>query len=456
MTDEPNKILVVDDSPQISKALSDLLGASGYSVRAAPSGERALQIMETTAFDLVLTDLKMTGMSGIDLAKKVMERMPGVPVVILTGYGDMDSVINALRLGVADYLKKPFSMDEVLSVVQRELTKGQARASAAAAVTPAAPAAEKPPRLYIFNQKDLEQIEAVLSRLRAQATAESALLVEQAGYVIAAKGMSSGVEMEPLSNLIAGSRATSASLASLLGEAQDFSTSYMEGQRVSVYTTALGRGLYLAVVVPKGTKQGLVWLYAKEAAVEIDRIVQRATSAIQEQLGHVVGDQDREALRKELAARNVENVFEQKYAVSPPPKLDLTPPPSNVSTISFRKDRPQPEVTTGVVPRPRPELPHAEEKPPVEEDTAPVNAISFEEAMKQGLLGAILPNEPVSTAPEPEAPASNLTPDKFEEALSTGLFGGEPEQPPAEPPSEDSLTPDKFEEALRKGLLKFD
>ncbi len=142
MTDEPNKILVVDDSPQISKALSDLLGASGYSVRAAPSGERALQIMETTAFDLVLTDLKMTGMSGIDLAKKVMERMPGVPVVILTGYGDMDSVINALRLGVADYLKKPFSMDEVLSVVQRELTKGQARASAAAAVTPAAPAAE--------------------------------------------------------------------------------------------------------------------------------------------------------------------------------------------------------------------------------------------------------------------------------------------------------------------------
>ncbi len=302
----------------------------------------------------------------------------------------------------------------------------------------------------------MEQIEAVLSRLRAQATAESALLVEQAGYVIAAKGMSSGVEMEPLSNLIAGSRATSASLASLLGEAQDFSTSYMEGQRVSVYTTALGRGLYLAVVVPKGTKQGLVWLYAKEAAVEIDRIVQRATSAIQEQLGHVVGDQDREALRKELAARNVENVFEQKYAVPPPPKLDRTPPPSNVSTMSFRKDRPQPEVTTGVVPRPRPELPHAEEKPPVEEDTAPVNAISFEEAMKQGLLGAILPNEPVPTAPEPEAPASNLTPDKFEEALSTGLFGGEPEQPPAEPPSEDSLTPDKFEEALRKGLLKFD
>jgi predicted regulator of Ras-like GTPase activity (Roadblock/LC7/MglB family) len=189
----------------------------------------------------------------------------------------MDSVINALRLGVADYLKKPFSIDEVTSVVEREIAKSKGRQVAPATAKPA----EKPPRLYIFSQRDLEQIEAVLSRLRAQATAESAMLVEQAGYVIAAKGMSSGADIEPLSNLIASSRSTSASLASLLGEAQDFSTSYMEGQRVSVYTTALGRGLYLAVIVPKGTKQGLVWLYAKEAAVEIDRFVQRASEAMQ-------------------------------------------------------------------------------------------------------------------------------------------------------------------------------
>ncbi len=449
--DEPNKILVVDDSPQISKALSDLLGASGYSVRTAPSGERALQIMETSAFDLVLTDLKMTGMSGIDLAKQIMERVPSVPVVILTGFGDMDSVINALRLGVADYLKKPFSMDEVLSVVQRELTKGQTRAVAAA---PEAKAPEKPPRLYIFNPKDLDQIEAVLSRLRAQATAESALLVEQAGYVIAAKGMSTGAEIEPLSNLIAGSRATSASLATLLGEAQDFSTSYLEGQRVSVYTTALGRGLYLAVIVPKGTKQGLVWLYAKEAAVEIDRIVQRATDAIQAQLGHAVGDQDREALRKEMAARNVENVFEQKRPAPPlPPKLDRTPPPSNVSTISFRKDQAEPEVTTGTFRRVT-EPPRKDEKPPVEEETGPVQAISFEEAMKQGLLGSLVAGESAPAEPAPETPTSTLTPEKFDAAFDN-LFSGEEKQPPAESP-ENSLTPDKFEEALRKGQLKFD
>jgi DNA-binding response OmpR family regulator len=409
-TDEPNKILVVDDSPQISKALSDLLSASGYVVRAAPSGERALQILETAAFDLIITDLKMTGMTGIDLAKKVQEKMPGLPVIILTGFGDMDSVISAMRLGVADYLKKPFSIDEVLSVVEREITKSKGRQATSSTTT--AKAEEKPPRLYLFAPRDLEQIEGVLSRLRAQATAESAMLVEQAGYVIAAKGLSSSGEVEPLSNLIASSRSSSASLASLLGEVQDFSTSYMEGQRVSVYTTSLGRALYLAVIVPKGTKQGLVWLYAKEAAVEIDRIVQRATDAMQTQLGHAVGAADTEKMRKELADQKVENVFDRRRTpVSPPPRLERTPPPSNVSTISFKKDRSQPDV-----------MPSAPE--PAMEETPPAADISFEEAMKLGLLANVAP-EPAPeqpTATETES-SGGLTPDKFEEALLKGLFG---------------------------------
>jgi DNA-binding response OmpR family regulator len=409
-TEESNKILVVDDSPQISKALSDLLSASGYAVRTAPSAERALQILESATFDLIITDLKMTGMTGIDLAKQVLQKSPGLPVVILTGFGDMDSVINALRLGVADYLKKPFSIDEVMSVVEREIARSKGRQAAPVEARPT----EKPPRLYIFAQRDLEQIEAVLSRLRAQATAESAMLVEQAGYVIAAKGMSTSADVEPLSNLIASSRSTSATLASLLGETQDFSTSYMEGQRVSVYTTSLGRGLYLAVIVPKGTKQGLVWLYAKEAAVEIDRIVQRATDAMQQQLGHTVGAADAEVLRKEMADQKVENVFERRRTPPPPPRLERTPPPSNVSTISFRKDRSQPEMKT--------ETAHEE---PLVEEALPAPDISFEEAMKLGLLKDIAPEAPAEEPKtnEPDTAEGGLTPDKFEEALLKGLFG---------------------------------
>ncbi len=408
--EEPSKILVVDDSPQISRALSDLLSTGGYQVRTAPSAERALQILESATFDLIITDLKMTGMTGIDLARQVLQKTPGLPVVILTGFGDMDSVINALRLGVADYLKKPFSIDEVMAVVEREIAKSKGRQAAPAAAT----SPEKPPRLYIFGQRELEQIEAVLSRLRAQAAAESAMLVEQAGYVIAAKGMSSSADVEPLSNLIASSRSTSASLATLLGETQDFSTSYMEGQRVSLYTTSLGRDLHLAIIVPKGTKQGLVWLYAKEAAVEIDRIVQRAIEAMQKQLGHAVGAADAEVLRQEMADQKVENVFERRRPPPPPLRLERTPPPSSVSTISFRRDQSQPEVKTEAAP----EAPTVEEAP-----SAP--GISFEAAVQLGLLKDIAPEPPAEApaASEPETAAGGLTPDKFEEALRKGLFG---------------------------------
>ncbi len=467
MSDEANKILVVDDSVQVCKALSDILKASGYAVRTAPSAERALQITEADRFDLVITDLKMTGMNGMDLAKKIFERMPGVPVVILTGFGDMDAVIAALRSGVADFLKKPFSIDEVLSVVRRELAKTQSRPpTLIPALSSSTP--ERPPRVYIFAQRDLEQIDAVLSKLRAQAGADSALLVEQAGYVIAAKGLVNNADLEPISNLIAGARSTSASLASLLGESQDFSTSYMEGQRVSVYNTALGRGLYLVVIVPKGTKQGLVWLYAKESALDIDRIVRRATDDMQKQVGHTMGDAEADALHQEMAEQKVENVFQTRTPVSSPrpstaPRSSIRPL-GTISTISFKKDRPTPEVVASPVPI-------QEVEPPVSpapiEPAAPAGpAISFEDALKLGLLNfdGVPPIETAeSAAPRPaesetlpESASSALSPDTFAAALDHGLLNFEAEVPAEETSAEEgasALTPDSFAEALKRGLF---
>lgn len=119
MADPLANILVVDDTEAICKALRDVLTMAGYGVRTAPSGERALQILETAQMDLVITDLKMSGISGIQLLKKVKEKSPATPVIILTGFGDMDSVVEAMHLGVADYLKKPFSVNEVLQVTSR-------------------------------------------------------------------------------------------------------------------------------------------------------------------------------------------------------------------------------------------------------------------------------------------------------------------------------------------------
>lgn len=464
MTDEAPKILVVDDSPQVCKALGDVLRASGYQSRTAPSAERALQIIETDHFDLVITDLKMSGMNGMDLAKKVFELMPGVPVVILTGFGDMDAVITALRSGVADFLKKPFSIDEVLSVVKRELAKGQARPpTVIPTAARSASAPERPPRVYIFGQRDLEQIDVVLSKLRAQAGADSALLVEEAGYVIAAKGLVNSADLDTISNLIAGARSSSASLASLLGESQDFSTSYMEGQKVSVYNTALGRGLYLVVIVPKGTKQGLVWLYAKESAVEIDRIVRRAAESMQKQVGHSIGAADTEALHKEMAEQKVENVFERKAPAAPSPKNSTTAPrPSirplgTVSTISFKKDRPTPEVVANAAPAKAPEPAAPVVPPPIEPSVPSGPAVSFEDALKMGLLN--FDGVPPIDVPEPAATpevGSALSPDTFAAALTSGLLNFEAESPSEEPSADQgasTLSPDSFAEALKRGLF---
>ena len=443
MSDEANKILVVDDSPQVCKALGDVLKASGYLARTAPSAERALQIIATDHFDLVITDLKMSGMNGLDLAKKIFEQMPGVPVVILTGFGDMDAVISALRSGVADFLKKPFSIDEVLAVVRRELAKGPTYTPALIPIR-SAPQPDKPPRAYIFAKRDLEQIEVALSKLRTQAGADSVLLVEQAGYVIAAKGLVNNADLEPISSLIAGARSTSASLASLLGESQDFSTNYMEGQRVSVYNTALGRGLYLVVIVPKGTKQGLVWLYAKEAAVEIDRIARQATEAMQ-----------RFGLRHSTRAAETEAPRQEKATPAPTPRSSATlrsslRPLGTVSTISFRKDRPTPDIVANDAPTQTAAAP---------EPAGP--SISYEDALKRGLLnfdGEPSSKLPADEPPPDESPSSELSPDTFAAALSSGLLNFAAETPveavAADTPAI-TLTPDSFADALKRGLLDF-
>jgi len=313
MEENAGSVLVVDDAPQICKALSDVLTASGYAVRTAPSGERALQIMDTAEFDLIITDLKMSGMSGMDLIARVKERAPHVPVVILSGFGDMDDVIGAMRAGIADYLKKPFSIDEVLEVVRREVKKSRARAAAASTSgarsdASTATAARAAPRVYIFSPPDIEKIETALSKLRAQTAAESVLLIEEAGYVISAKGMVADKDVQALSSLIVGGRSMSNQLATLLGEGDGFAMNYLEGQRMSVYTTGLGQGLFLVIVVPKGTKQGVVWLYAKAAASEIDAIVQRAAREVQKESGQPVEQMDRAAMHQEMA-QTLDNLF---------------------------------------------------------------------------------------------------------------------------------------------------
>jgi two-component system response regulator FlrC len=120
-------ILVVDDEPQMLIALNETLRRRGYSVTTAGSGMEALCRLREKYYRLVITDMRMPELSGIDLLKKVKSTTPQTPVVLLTAYGTIQSAVDAMRIGAFDYLLKPFSSASLEAVVLRALGAAAAR-----------------------------------------------------------------------------------------------------------------------------------------------------------------------------------------------------------------------------------------------------------------------------------------------------------------------------------------
>ena len=114
-------ILVVDDDRAFRIATRTLLEDEGYSVRLASSGEEALGALDNESCDLLLSDLVMGKMGGIDLLRSVKQRWPDLPVIMVTGFGSVASAVEAMRLGATDYLTKPTNNEELLIKIQRAL-----------------------------------------------------------------------------------------------------------------------------------------------------------------------------------------------------------------------------------------------------------------------------------------------------------------------------------------------
>ena len=111
-------ILVVDDDEVIRETLEELLSAS-HSCQTADTAEEALAKLEAQCFDVVLTDISMPGLNGMELLKRVVEKYPGTPVIIISGHSDEDHAQGLIKLGAFDFLLKPFSLDVVEKSVQR-------------------------------------------------------------------------------------------------------------------------------------------------------------------------------------------------------------------------------------------------------------------------------------------------------------------------------------------------
>lgn len=134
---EPKRILVIDDDPVVTKSFDRVLSNKGYAVITAANGEEALTKLSTEAYDLVFTDIRMPGMSGIEVAERVRASQPWLPVVIVTGYGSSDNEARAAAAGVSNFLHKPLSPEVIEGTAEKTLAAAAGVVAEGAAQAPA-------------------------------------------------------------------------------------------------------------------------------------------------------------------------------------------------------------------------------------------------------------------------------------------------------------------------------
>ena len=121
--DETFRILVVDDNKELREILEEFLESDGHEVEGSPDGLDALKRHQKSPFDLIITDLNMPEISGMELIKTIRKENQDTEFVIITGYASMDSAVEAVRIGAFDYIVKPFRMEELHVVVKNARDK---------------------------------------------------------------------------------------------------------------------------------------------------------------------------------------------------------------------------------------------------------------------------------------------------------------------------------------------
>jgi two-component system response regulator PilR (NtrC family) len=118
---ETNQILIVDDNPHMSTLLSDIMDIFDYKTVGARDGEEALKILTEKSFDMVITDLRMPRMGGMDLLHAIKGIFPDLPVVVITGFGTDSSESEAFAAKADGFLAKPFKVDQIKELLKKHL-----------------------------------------------------------------------------------------------------------------------------------------------------------------------------------------------------------------------------------------------------------------------------------------------------------------------------------------------
>ncbi len=121
MPDATPHLLLVDDEPALRGLMTERLTERGFEVVEAENGERALELLDLFAFDIVITDLRMPGVDGMSLIGAARERYPGIVAIVITGYGTVTDAVDAMKRGASDFVEKPFQFDRLMLVLQKAM-----------------------------------------------------------------------------------------------------------------------------------------------------------------------------------------------------------------------------------------------------------------------------------------------------------------------------------------------
>jgi DNA-binding response OmpR family regulator len=115
------RVLIVDDEEVARISLAEILRLEGYAIRSVSNGQAAVEILQSETFDVMVLDIKMPGMSGIDVMRALVDTLPDLKVIVLTAHGSMDTAIQALRFRVHDYLLKPVLPEQIIESIEAAL-----------------------------------------------------------------------------------------------------------------------------------------------------------------------------------------------------------------------------------------------------------------------------------------------------------------------------------------------
>ena len=118
------RVLVVDDEPSVREMLSDFLEMNNFICMQAENGESALAVTRREQFDLIIMDVRMPGVSGIDALREIKRELPEQPIVMVTAVAEVETAVEAMRLGANDYVLKPFVLHDMLSKVDEAIVTG--------------------------------------------------------------------------------------------------------------------------------------------------------------------------------------------------------------------------------------------------------------------------------------------------------------------------------------------